>query len=155
MHCPQPTPWLPPLADCVKWNVDASLNPLISKSDIGGVLRGIDGEFICLFSSPIPFMEINHAELLPIHKAIKILLHSNRMNCSNVIVKSDLLNAVKWCNGACDGPWNLNFIIKFIRGVVHSFPGFSITYKSQKSNVVADSLAKQGLRRDDDFVAWL
>ncbi|XP_048495896.1 uncharacterized protein LOC125495273 [Beta vulgaris subsp. vulgaris] len=63
--------WSPPPPDSLKWNVDASLHPFRFKSAIGGVLRDHFGNFICLFSSPIPTMDINNAEILAIHRAIK------------------------------------------------------------------------------------
>lgn len=147
--------WIPPLANTLKWNVDASLQAFSQKSAIGGVLRGSDGKFMCLFSSPIPLMEINHAEVFAIHRALKILMASSHLRLSNVIVESDSANAVKWCNGECPGPWCLNFIINFIRSTLLSSPGISIVYKSRECNMVADSLAKQGLLRWDDFVAWM
>ena len=146
--------WLPPPDNFMKWNVDASLQPLSQKSAIGGVLRGSDGKFKCLFSCPIPLMEINHAEVFAIHRAIRILLASDYLNSSGVIIESDSANAVKWCNGETPAPWSLNFIINFIRRSMLSSPGISITYKNRESNIVADSLARQGLLRLDDFVAW-
>ncbi|XP_021841155.1 uncharacterized protein [Spinacia oleracea] len=150
-----PAIWLPPPTYALKWNVDASLNPITSKSSIGGVLRDHNGNFMCLFSSPIPFMEINHAEILAIQRALKISMNSDRMIFSSLIVESDSANAVKWCNGDIKGPWNLSFAINFIRGLQNKGPNISITYKGRESNVVADSMAKQGLQRRDDFVAWL
>lgn len=66
-----PVTWSPPSAALRKWNVDASLCPLQLKSSIGGVLRDHEGKFLCIFSSPIPCVDINHAEVLVIHRAIK------------------------------------------------------------------------------------
>lgn len=61
------------------------------------------------------------------------------------------------CNGAQIkmGSMDLNFTINFIRGDSKKDPGISITYKGRRSNMVADSLAKQGLSRKDEFLAWL
>ena len=147
--------WIPPPKNALKWNVDASLQPSSHKSAIGGVLRGSDGKFRCLFSCPIPHMEINHAEVFAIHRALKILSASPNLQYESVIVESDSANAVKWCNGECSGPWCLSFIIQYIRNTLLSSQKISIVYKNRDSNIVADSLAKKGLVRLDDFVAWL
>ncbi|XP_056690417.1 uncharacterized protein [Spinacia oleracea] len=71
--------WIAPLQNCLKWNVDASAMQNSSRSAIGGVLRDHNGNFICLFSLPIPVMEINSAEVLAIHRAISITLASPRI----------------------------------------------------------------------------
>lgn len=146
--------WCPPPHGMVKWNVDASMDPLNTKSAIGGVLRHHSGAFICLFSSPIPPMEINWAEVFAIHRAIKIHLSSNRTMSLKFCVESDSLNAVKWCNESNGGPWNLNFILNAIRGLTLKGE-VEVKYKSRRSNFVADTLAKQGLTRNDEFLAWV
>lgn len=33
--------------------------------------------------------------------------------------------------------------------------GITITYKGRESNVIVDKLAKQGLSRSDEFIAWV
>lgn len=126
-----------------------------SKAAIGGVLRDHQGRFLCLFSSPIPFVEINHAEILAIHRALKISASLDCLTNSKFVIESDSSNAVKWCNGVNEGPWNLSFLINFIRSCVMNGAGVEIIYKGRESNVVADSLAKQGLSRMDEFIAWL
>ena len=47
------------------------------------------------------------------------------------------------------------FKTNFIRGLLSSTACISLVYKGRESNVVADQLAKQGLSRRDEFVAWL
>lgn len=147
--------WSPPSHSTLKWNVDASLKIHESKSAIGGVLRDHHGKFLCLFSSPIPYMEINHGEILAIHRAIKISLTLDWCTHSHLIVESDSKNAVKWCNGENGGPWNLTFIINFIRHAMTTRGGIEVVYKGRETNMVADSMAKQGLTRRDEFIAWL
>lgn len=147
--------WSPPPHSCLKWNVDASLNLSLQKSAIGGVLRDHGDKFICIFSSPIPYVEINHAEVLAIHCAIK-LFRAHEVLCSQrLVIESDSANTVKWCTGNSKGPWNLTFIISYIRQNLKMENGIDIIHKKRDSNVVADTLAKQGLARMDDFIAWL
>lgn len=46
-------------------------------------------------------------------------------------------------------------ILNFIRNVASSEPGALIIYKARGTNTVADSLAKQGLSRRDEFITWV
>ena len=147
--------WIPPPTSKLKWNVDASLGELGTRVAIGGVLRDSNGHFKCLFSSPIPVMDINHAEVLAIHRALKIFTASQHNGNKDLIIESDSMNAVKWCLGEKEGPWNLAFRINFIRNILLASNGITLIYKGRETNYVADSLAKQGLTRLDEFVAWL
>lgn len=125
------------------------------KSAIGGVLRDHNGNFICLFSSPIPTMNINSAEILAIHRAIKTHLSCEQIAKSNVCIESDSRNAIQWCSNHSGGHWNLNFILNFIRSYMLK-GNVQLMYKGRKSdNFVADSLAKQGLDRNDEFLTWV
>lgn len=88
--------WLAPPIATLKWNVDASLYPLESKSSNGGVHRDHNGQFICIFSSPIPYIDINHAEVLAIHRAIKFFMAHDNLRLHPLIDESDSTNTVKW-----------------------------------------------------------
>ena len=100
-------------------------------------------------------MDINQAEVLAIHRALKISSIGERIGRMPIIVESDSKNAVEWCCGKAEGPWNLTFIINFIKNAATFEPRVTITYRGRSSNAVADSLAKLGLRRADEFVAWI
>lgn len=147
--------WSPPPATTYKWNTDASLDPINHQSAIGGVLRNDQGNFLCVFSSPIPPMEINSAEVYAIFRAVKISLSNPRISSCSIILESDSFNAVKWCNSNQGGPWNLDFMLNFIRNSLHSKLKAKIIHKHRESNAVADVLAKQGLRRENEFLAWM
>ena len=111
-----------------------------------GVLRNDLDNFICLFSSPIPYIEINCAEVLAIRRAIAITLSSDEVskNCK-IILESDSSNAVSWCNSNSGGPWNLNYHLNFIGNAGKKCLNIAISLKSRSTNLVADSLVKQGL----------
>ena len=147
--------WSPPPAGTYKWNVDASLISSLARSAIGGVLRDSNDIFKCVFSKPIPLIEINSAEVLAIFRASQIALGTDFFKSCNLIIESDSVNAVRWCNEDMGGPWNLNFQLNFIRNARRSWLNLKIIHKGRSSNVVADSLAKQGLTRADEFLAWL
>lgn len=147
--------WSLPPINHVKWNVDASVLPLPHMSAIGGVLRDHHGIFKCMFSSPVPPLEINCAEVLAINRAIQISMADSRLKCMPILIESDSSNAVKWCNEDCGGPWNLNYQLNFIRNARKLWLNISISHKGRGANMVADSLAKQGLVRNAEFLAWM
>lgn len=147
--------WISPPNGWVKWNVDASFCQSLSTAAIGGVLRNCDGHFMCLFSKPVPPIEINSAEILAIYRAIQISMSFKKILNLPMVIESDSSNAVKWCNDSVGGPWNLKFQLNFIRNAKAKWLNLSIIHKGRESNVVADTLAKQGLTRDAEFLAWL
>lgn len=146
--------WSPPPVGPLKWNVDASFDPNLSQAASGGVLISDQGIFICILSSPIPYMEINSVEVYAIFRALKIASSSERIKRHTLIIESDSINVVRWCNEDVGGPWSLSFNLNFIRNVRRSWMNVYIIHKEQSTNAVADTLAKQGLRRIDDFLAW-
>ena len=147
--------WSPPTGSTLKWNVDASVKASHSMSAIGGALRNSHGAFICVFSSPVPPIEINSAEILAIYRAIQISMLSEITRNSCLTIESDSANAVRWCNDENGGPWNLNFQLNYIRNARKRWLDLSIIHKGRASNYVADALAKKGLTRDAELLAWL
>lgn len=81
--------WSPPPVGSLKWNVDASLVSSLSRFSIGGVLRDSNGVFKCVFSKPVPFIEINSAEVLAIFRASQIALAMDFFKNCNLIIESD------------------------------------------------------------------
>nr|CCA66235.1 hypothetical protein [Beta vulgaris subsp. vulgaris] len=157
LQAPHPSSaiWTPPDHGSLKWNVDASYNPLNHRAAVGGVLRNHLGHFICVFSVPVPPMEINFAEVLAIHRALSISHSDITLQSSLLVIESDSANAVSWCNAKQGGPWNLGFQLNFIRSAGSRGLKIEIIHKGRSSNQVADALAKQGLSRRDNFIAWL
>lgn len=72
-----------------------------------------------------------------------------------LILESDSVNAVNWSNSDVGGPWNMSHHLNFIRNVRKKDLNVQITHKKRESNFVADALAKQGLLRLNEFIAWL
>ncbi|XP_010673874.1 uncharacterized protein LOC104890179 [Beta vulgaris subsp. vulgaris] len=121
--------WSPPPIETLQWNVDASYKSHHDHAAVGGVLRNSMGNFVCLFSSPIPLLEINSAEVFAIFRAIKISINSDRINNHSLIIISDSSNAVQWCNQDSGGPWNLSFMLNFIRNARKQWLSLSIIHK--------------------------
>lgn len=84
-----PSVWIPPPLNHFEWNVDASFDPTLSRAAVGGVLRDDFGHFVCIFSSPIPCMEINSTEVFAILRSIKITMSYERSKSKNIIIEPD------------------------------------------------------------------
>lgn len=149
--------WSAPPLGWIKWNVNASYDCRLSHAAVGGggFLRDDKGKFMALFSSPIPQIEINFAEVYAILRAIKIYICNARTKESNIIIEFDSANAVQWCLEDSGGPWNLAFPLNYIRNARKSLLNLKIIHKIRDSNHVADCLGNQGLRRDAEFIAWI
>ncbi|KAL9243541.1 hypothetical protein vseg_017416 [Gypsophila vaccaria] len=145
--------WCAPKLGVLKWNTDASLREDRSAA-IGGVLRDYLGSFWCVFSCPVNCSDINEAEVTAIYKALE-LASCNALLSSNMVVESDSMTAVRWCNEDGGGPPNLSYMLNFIRVCRMIWQGLEITYMGRKSNTVADHLAKQGHDQSVDYVAWM
>lgn len=133
---PDPIPklaqvWSPPPASQLKWNIDASFDHRLDNAAVGGVLRDELENFLCLFSSPIPQLEINSAEIYAIYRAIKISMSSERIKRHQLTLVSDSSNAVRWCNEDTGGPWNLNFVLNYIRNARKHWLCLEIIHKGR------------------------
>lgn len=73
----------------------------------------------------------------------------------NIIFESDSISAVQWCNAEARGTWNVQFALNKIRDFIRRYPATKIIHRCRESNGVADAMAKQGLERRIDFVAWV
>lgn len=104
------------------------ITPLSNAQQLEGVLRNDRGDFLCIFSCPIPPMEINAAEVIAIHRAIQITLNNERFRNFPIEIESDSQNAVKWAASPNGGPWHLNFILKFITSAPQRGLSLSISH---------------------------
>lgn len=110
------------------------ISPLLKQSNHRRSTSWLTWEiFLCLFSSPIPCMEINLAEVFAIHRAIKIYQNSNVINGRDLIIESDSANAVNWCTNK-----------KVDHGTFISFWTSSVTVHHQQ--VISQSRTKAGHR---------
>lgn len=100
-------------------------------------------------------MEINSAEIYAIFRATQITLAFDHLRDCHMIIESDSANTVKWCNDNHGGPQNLSFQLNLIRNARREWMDMTIVHKGRSSNMVADALAKQGLVRSDEFLAWM
>ncbi|XP_048494765.1 uncharacterized protein LOC125494915 [Beta vulgaris subsp. vulgaris] len=145
----------PPTSPGLKWVVEASLFPSQDRSVIGGALRNVNGDLLCLFSGSTPLMDINSANILAIHRSIQISLNNNRFKFQPLEIESESYEAVNWCSNSSGGPGNLNLILNFIRSAHGRSLKASFSHKPRCHEPVSVTIAKRKLFRTSDFVVWL
>lgn len=79
-----------------------------------GVVRVYNARFLCILSTPIAYMDINLAQVLFIHCAMRISTANLEWQDHAIIFEPHLNNVALWCNHISEGPQNLNFILDFI-----------------------------------------
>lgn len=144
----------PPVISALKWVVDISKNVTHNNLIMGGSLHNNNGEVICVFSCPLPPMEETSAEVVAIHRTIQISLNNNHFKNNPIEVESKSHEAVKWCTSPIGGPWNLQFILNFIRNSASKGLKSSIICKNPTSFSATEIIARMGLFRSSEFVVW-
>lgn len=143
--------WVPPNVGVLKFNVDGVAKGKPGPAGISGVLRDSGGLVLVMFSKHVGTMESNEAEVLAILEAVRIFASSS-FN-SRLEVKSDSLNVISWVSSSAVIPWRFQFYLNEIRVLT-----FSIQVKFQhvrrSANGFADSLAKQGVDRSSNLMAF-
>ena len=148
--------WQPPPLGDLKWNVDGSSLGKPGLAGAGGVLRNHAGLVKCLFSIPCGIIDSNLAEVIAIRKALQLsTLNPDLLNV-NITIESDSTNAVAWINHNLESsPWKMHTELCLIENLLAAHQHTSIVHSFRENNFMADALAKQGLHRDSDFIAWL
>ena len=69
------------------------------------------------------------------------------------MVESDSLNAISWVSSSAMFPWKSQFYLNEIRALSSSIQ-VSFIHVGRAANGFADSLAKQGVDRSSNFLAF-
>jgi len=155
-----------PLVYIVKYRADwtsrrpnrKSTAPTIGKpgpSGIGGVLRNHDGILLGIFSLSVGILDSNVAELRAVVKAIELSASNCFLHHKHIIIESDSANVISWMNNPHNRPWIHHKLFSSTQRLASCFDSISYTHSYRESNHMADHLAKQGVHRISDFVAWL
>ncbi|XP_073261506.1 uncharacterized protein [Populus alba] len=147
--------WSPPMIDILKWNVDGSSFSKPGPSGIGGVLRNHHGHVLGMFSVPAGILDSNIAELRAIVKAIDLSASNCRLHHKHLIIESDSVNVIRWMTNPLSRPWKHHNLFSYVNRLKAYFSSITFSHIFHESNSMADGLAKQGVRRSSEFVAWL
>lgn len=125
-----------------KLNVDGGMDVMNGCCGIGAIVRGSNGDLVCVLSMSAPLISILTLELHAIKKALELALN---FGCVQLIVESDSLRFVQLINQdkeclAADGAYVNN-----IRAFLHVNQVF-MNYVSRDANGIADHLARFNLQ---------
>ena len=147
--------WSPPITNSFKWNVDGSSLGKSGPSGIGGVLRNHNGILLGIFSLSVGILDSNVAELKAVVKAIELSASNYRLHHKHIIIECDSATVIRWMNNPHNRPWLHHNLFSSIQRLASCFGSLTFTHSFRESNHMADHMAKQGVFRNTEFVAWL
>lgn len=72
-----------------------------------------------------------------------------------IVIESNSMVAVSWTSSNDKHLWTLDHVHSSIVNFSKVFPSHRFQHVLREINWIADSLAKQGVCRQEDFIAWL
>ena len=155
-----PTPsrsatWICPPLGLMRLNVDGSAMGKPGAAALGGVLCDHVGAFKGVFSKSIGIEDSNFVEFMAIKEGLSLFSSSTWAQSHNLIIESDSKNAILWAKSHLLVPWRMKLISNQIEALKFRVKGVSFVHIFREANSVADSLAKAGISRSSDLVAWL
>ena len=146
--------WSPPPIGRFKWNVDGSSLGKPGFLGIGGALRNHQGHILGIFSLPVGTLDSNIAELRVVVKSIELSASKCFLHHKHIIIESDSANVISWMNNPHNRPWMHSDLFSTVQKLTRLFGSITFSHVYRESNSLADCMAKQGVRRSSDFIAW-
>lgn len=147
------THWSAPRLGFLKFNVDSY--SLGASAGLGGVLRNERGLIIALFSKSIAIADSNVAELSAISEALEMFSTSSWVSSHSLIIESRSSRAVSWLHDRTKVPWSCGNILNTIDSLLNSVPKVKFDLATREANAFAYGLAKSGLLREQELLAWI
>ncbi|KAL4281612.1 hypothetical protein GQ457_03G016410 [Hibiscus cannabinus] len=138
--------WQPPNEGCYNLNVDGAMSAIDGNSASGGVIRNHQGGWITGFSKFIGKCSILEAELWGIARGLEVAWD---MDCCNVVVESDCVDALKAITRGSSNNGHLA-MLRFISDLCHRNWNVSFVQTARNNNGVANRLAK--MASEGDFI---
>jgi len=147
--------WSPPITNRFKWNVDGSSIGKPGPFGIDDALRNHYGILLGIFSLSVGILDSNIAELRAVVKAIELSASNCFLHHKHIIIESDSANIINWMNNPHNRHWIHHKLFSSAQRLASCFDSITYTRSYWESNHMADHLAKQGVHRISDFIAWL
>jgi ribonuclease HI len=87
-------------------------------------------------------------------KAIELSASNYLLHHKHFIIESDSPNVISWMHNPHNRPWMHHKLFSSVNGLNAYFGSITYTHVFRESNYMADYMAKQGVRRSSEFVAW-
>jgi len=97
----------------------------------------------------------NQLHLRAIVKAIELSASNCLFHHQHLIIESDSVNAISWMNKPHNRPWKHHNLFSSVNRLKAYFGSITFSHIFRESNCMTDCMAKQGVQRSSDFVAWL
>lgn len=99
-------------------------------------------------------MDSNYAEILALLKAIELSVDNEVICCQPLMFELDSSNAISWFEDPDNRPCKYASNFNKIQQLVNKLNNPIFIHTPRSANSVADSLAKEGVSRAVDLVAW-
>ncbi|XP_010242179.1 PREDICTED: uncharacterized protein LOC104586589 [Nelumbo nucifera] len=143
--------WKPPGLNKVKLNFDGSSVGIPGLAGIGGVIRDSSSKVLSMHSGPLGEGDSLKAELLALLKGLKL---SKQADLKNLEIEGDSKIVISWTNSRGNAPWIYKHPLREIVSLAKELNA-SFTWIRRSANGIADSLAKQGVHKQQLFWALL
>ena len=122
---------------------------------IGGVIRDYKGQVLFVFSKCIGIADSNLAEFMAVINALFYVVNANFDLLPDIILENDSKAVISWVNNVLDSPWKYNNLFNKLQNLCLGLGKISFVHIFREANHFADFVAKTGVHRTSDLVAWL
>jgi len=112
-----------------------------------------ENSFWYLFT--VEILDFSIAKLRAIVKAIELSAPNCLLHHKHIIIEYDSVNLISGMNNPRNGPWLHHKLFFSVKRLVSRVGSITFIHSYNESNHMADHLAKQGVRRTSEFVAWI
>jgi ribonuclease HI len=104
---------------------------------------------------PVGILDFSIAKLRTVLKAIELSAPNYLLHHKHIIIEYDSVNLISGMNNPRNRPWLHHKLFSSVKRLVSRFGSITFTHSYHESNHMAVHLAKQGVRRSSEFVAWI
>ncbi|KAK8596357.1 hypothetical protein V6N12_064852 [Hibiscus sabdariffa] len=148
-----PSSWVKPSAESLKFNVDGAVVGGLGRAGIGGILRNSGNESLILFSRAAGSTDATSAELNAILEAVNLFRKSKWVHSFKLLLETDCSLCVQWLERPSSTPLCFKTLIEECLEACAGLR-WSIEAVSRSANAMADKLAKSGISRGVPLV-WM
>ncbi|EOX93245.1 Uncharacterized protein TCM_002090 [Theobroma cacao] len=143
--------WTRPVKGSLKFNTNGASKGYLGDSGIGGILPNEQGDVLVLLCKFVGICDSNKTELLVVKKAALIHVASRWCTSRLLPIEYDKRNVIKYITSPTDVPWRLRQLVIQTLNVLCKISKWEIKHILCTTNEKADSLAKEGILRPENF----
>ena len=109
---------------------------------------------LVFFSLPVGILDSNIAELRVVVKAIELSTSNCLLHHKHITIESNSTNVISWMHNPHNRPWMHQELFSIVQRLTRFFGLITFAHVYRESSNMADCMAKQGVRKSSDFIAW-